>query len=161
MSAQAMVINGSEMVLFGNNAVAAEAAANLHKRTELKSGAVTLSYMSMKEFGILKGLKGQALKRAHARYRNDRGVQANSNLAALIAKGQVLLEKVTVSKDKSSFTGKFITPGELDIVDPKAEARKLSPAELIEVARESTDDGVLLAMLNKVESPTQEPATAA
>lgn len=126
-----MIINGSEMILFGNAGAAVESAANLHRRTELKSGAVVLNYMSMKDYGIKLGLKGQALKRAHARYRNDRGVQANSNLAALIAKGQVLLEKVTVSKDKSSFTGKFITPRELDIVDPKAEARKLSKAELL------------------------------
>ena len=128
-----VTLNGTEVVLFGNQAMAENHVVNLHKVTTSKAGAVTTTYMTKKEFGEKHGLKGAALKRAHDRYRNDRGVQLNSNLSALIAQGKVLLEKVTVNKDKSGFTGKFITPGELDIVNPVQEAQKLSDKELLAI----------------------------
>jgi hypothetical protein len=157
-----MLINGTEMVLFGNAQAPADASANLHKRRELSSGAVSMTYLSLKEYGIRFGLKGQALKRAHERYRVDRGTSANANLAGLIAKGLVVLEKVTVAKDKSSFTGKFMASSAFDITDPRKEAEKVASTDLVSILKDrASSDGQLLELLRGITDPAQAPGAPA
>ena len=153
-----MLINGTEMVLFGNAQAPVDSSANLHKRRELSSGAVTMTYLSMKEYGQRLGLKGQALKRAHERYRVDRGTSANANLSSLIAKGLVVLEKVTVAKDKSSFTGKFMASSAFDITDARKEAEKVNSTDLVSILKDrASSDAQLLELLKGITNPTHAP----
>jgi len=103
-----------------------------------KAGATTVAFLSQKDYGIKHGLKGQALKRAHLQYRIDRGTNGNASLSGLIAKGQVVLEKVRNWASGKGFDAKFTYAKELGVVatDPMAEAKKLSKEQLLAIIAE-------------------------
>ena len=54
--------------------------------------------LSQKHFGERSGLKGKALKRAHAEYRIEIGKQLNAKISEQIAKGEILAEVVNPTK---------------------------------------------------------------
>jgi hypothetical protein len=104
-----------------------------------KAGAQTIAFLSQKDYGTKYGMKGQALKRAHLQYRIDRGTnQGNVGISTLITKGQVVCEKVRQWASGKGFDAKFTYAHELGVVatDPKAEARKLTKEQLLEIIAE-------------------------
>lgn len=71
-----------------------------------KGGAVTVGYVSKKEYGQTRGVKGAALARAHLQYRIDIGMAGNVNISTMLTRGEILAQKVTTTKEgfKVSFT---------------------------------------------------------
>jgi hypothetical protein len=108
------------------------------KVTTNKAGATTDSYLTLKDYSIKYGLKGQAAKRRHLQYRIDRGTTGNANLSVLIAKGQVVLEKAKAWASGKGFDAKFTYARELGVVatDPMAEAKKLTKEQLLALIAE-------------------------
>lgn len=71
-----------------------------HTVKNLKNGT-KVTFIGQKEYGKLHNLKGNPLKRAHAKYRLEFGVQANVYVSNLIAGGQWVSQGVTKSVDKA------------------------------------------------------------
>jgi hypothetical protein len=71
------------------------------------SGSTLCTYMSRKDYGVANNLKGAALKRQHEQYRLDRGIQANSNVASMLAGGKIVIEKCRMNKTGSAGSFNF------------------------------------------------------
>lgn len=71
------------------------------------SGSTLCTYLSRKDYGQVNSLKGAALKRAHEQYRLDRGIQANQNVASMLAGGSIVIEKCRMNKSGSAGSFNF------------------------------------------------------
>ncbi len=93
----------------------------------------TVGYVSKKAYGVANNLKGAALSRAHLEYRIQLGMAGNVNISTMLTTGQILAQKVTTTND--GFKVAFVHAAKLGVVaaDPKAEASKLSDAELLAI----------------------------
>lgn len=84
-------VNNGLVVFTGNGEVS--------KVTTNKAGITTMRFIPKKEYGEQHGIKGAALGRAHTQYRIDRAVQGgNTNVAAMIARGEILIETYKLNK---------------------------------------------------------------
>lgn len=116
----------------GNN----NGAAMVMKEKTLASGRRTVSYVSKKDYGIEYGLKGAELRRAHERYRMNVGVRGNAGLTGLIATGQVLVQKIT--ETKNGFNAAFVRASVLDVdKTPKELAATMTDEQLAEFTKEA------------------------
>lgn len=105
----------------------------LHVTKTSTSGAVTTGYVSKKDYGTRHNLKGSALTKAHTKYRVDRGLDANRNLASMLAGGLIVAEKQVMKANGEGFKVDFTFAKELDVqpvVDPVKVAGQLNVEQL-------------------------------
>lgn len=106
------------------------------KVTTNKSGATLVKYYNKKEYGQLHNLKGGNLTRAHIQYRFERAVKGgNTNVAALIARGEILIESMRMAKSGDSGSFGFTMAHKLGVIkaDPTVEAGKLTDDQLLAI----------------------------
>lgn len=118
------------------------------RETTRTNGLRAVTFQTKKEYGIVNRLKGQELRRAHDKYRASFGVQGNSGITGLIATGQILVQKV--SETKNGFNASFIRASVLDLeADPKQVAATLTDEELMAIlkARSAAKEAAELAEL--------------
>lgn len=80
---------------------------DLNKATTSTNGSTTSTYISRKEYGQKFNLKGTELKQRHEAYQLERGTLANQNVAAMLAGGQIVIEKAMVNKTGSGGSFRF------------------------------------------------------
>lgn len=117
------------------------------------SGATVTKYFDKKTYGLKHSLKGAALNRAHYAYRMDRGLVANTNTAAAIAGGKIIIETSRLRADGKGgslgfmFVDAIKAPGagRAVAVNPEAEARTLTIEQLeaILAAKKSTAAAIM------------------
>lgn len=102
--------------------------------TTNKAGAVTVGYMNKKAYGAAKGIKGAALSRSHLQYRIDIGMAGNVNISAMLTKGEILLQKVTTTKEgfRAAFTRAEVL-GAAPQQKPEEVAGQLSVEQLLAI----------------------------
>lgn len=123
----------TQLAVFNPNNAAEDSAITLNKVKTLSSGAQSCTYLSKKEYGERFDLKGASLRKAHEKYRLERGVSGNGNLAGMMTSGQIVAEKMTTKKDGSGFSVAFTYAKEFDNADPKAIAASLTDEELLSI----------------------------
>lgn len=99
-----------------------------------KAGYSTTGYLAKKAYGERFDLKGAALGRAHLQYRIDLGMAGNVNVSTMLTRGEILLQKVTTTKDgfKASFV-KAAALGAAPQQKPEEVAGQLTTEQLLAI----------------------------
>lgn len=107
---------------------AGQTANGLVKSKATKAGE-SHTYLSKKDYGTTHGLKGAELRKAHDHYRAEFGMAGNKALSAMIASGEILVQKV--ADTKNGFNASFVRKSVLDLeVDPLTVAAQLTDEQL-------------------------------
>lgn len=123
--------------------------------TTTKSGRVNTTYFDKKTYGLKHGLKGAALNRAHYQYRLDRGLVANTNTAAAIASGKIVIEKHSLRADGKGGTLGYMF---IDAIKAPSAGRAAKAVSPMEAANTLTTEQ-LMAILEARTAPATAPAT--
>ena len=143
---QIMIITANSLVTTG----AANTALFVEKTN--KAGNTSVGLMSQKDYGAEHNLKGQALKKAHAEYRREKGVSINQNISAALAGGTILAQKVTTTK--TGFNVTFVRPESLGL----ASAAEVNKA--VKVATDEITKKAVAVIMAKVPGITEAEALA-
>lgn len=113
--------------------------------TYAANGAAVLSYETKKSFGARKGLKGAALRVAHADYRRDFGLSLNKSIAGALADGSIIAQKVRGTKAGDGFGVSFVAPVKLEV-------KPLKGADVSKKVTEAVDAEKAAALADKLKA---------
>lgn len=111
----------------------------------LASGGRSITVLSRKAYGEKTGYKGAELKRKHNEYLCQIGVKGNEGVSAMIARGEVLVHKISERMDrdgeKVGLNVVFKMANQVDTsADPRLAAQQCSDAELLAILKQRETD---------------------